>query len=494
MSLEAFLLLLKNRWRVVALFVVAGLVMGALVATLSPREYESSTTLYVSTQADAQNPTFAYQGSLLSEQRVKSYVQLMTSGRVVEAVIRDQRLDEDSGALQQRISVTSEPDTVLLTATVRDRDPDRAASIANSLGAQFVGLVEQVEQPADRSQRPPVAVRIVEPGTVAGVPVSPRVSLDLAAGVIAGLLIGLGGAIARDRLDNKVRSTETLASVTGLPILGNVAYSAALASQPLGASNDALGSEYDSLQRIRANLDFVNLGDECKVLQFASAVSGEGKTTTVCNLGTVLARAGFRVFLIDADLRQPRVADYLNLESAVGLSSVLSGRVELGHAVQRAGQLTVLTSGPLPPNPADLVASSQMVTLVADLEHSYDYVLVDGPPLLAVADATSLTRVVDGVVLVCRADKTPRQEISEAMAALDQSSARVVGAVLTMSRASQRATYGYGYPTVGTVDPEARHRSRASSVPEAQEDADTVSTSVRQGDLSDRPRPSPRKG
>jgi len=211
-----------------------------------------------------------------------------------------------------------------------------------------------------------------------------------------------------------------------------------------------------------------------------SSVAGEGKSTTACNLALTLASAGTRVILVEGDLRRPRVADYMGLEGAVGLTDVLIGRAALDDVLQPWGSspLSVLTSGALPPNPSEMLSSAQMGELIASLRTRADMVLIDSPPLLPVTDAAVLTRECDGALLVVRQGRTTREQLTRSLEALRSVGARLLGTVLNMAATGGAHGYGYGYyagyyasrsdrPRLASVEPPAsyapdrqRHRSR----------------------------------
>jgi capsular exopolysaccharide synthesis family protein len=190
----------------------------------------------------------------------------------------------------------------------------------------------------------------------------------------------------------------------------------------------------EAFRQLRTNLQFLDVDTPHKVVVITSSMPSEGKSTTLANLAIALGSAGQRVLAIEADLRRPKLADMLGLERSVGLTSVLSGRVRPEHAVQHwsGGKFDFLASGPLPPNPSELLASQHMATLLRDLRGRYDIVLLDTPPLLPVTDAAAVGPATDGAVLVCRFKATTRDQVARAVDALEAVSTPLLGTVLTM--------------------------------------------------------------
>jgi capsular exopolysaccharide synthesis family protein len=190
----------------------------------------------------------------------------------------------------------------------------------------------------------------------------------------------------------------------------------------------------EAYRTLRTNLDFASLDQALKTLVVTSAGVGEGKSTTLANLAVVSAEAGRQVILVDADLRRPTLHQIFGLDNAKGLTTVMMDESSLASPpLQKTGVagLLVLTSGPLPPNPADLMGSRRMEEVIAVLAEQADQVFFDTPPVVAVTDAAVLATKVDGVLLVVSAGKTRRDHARTAVERLEQINARLVGTVLT---------------------------------------------------------------
>lgn len=190
----------------------------------------------------------------------------------------------------------------------------------------------------------------------------------------------------------------------------------------------------EAYRTLRTNLDFAGLDQALKTLVITSAAGGEGKSTTMANLAVVSAQAGRKVVLVDADLRRPMLHQIFNLDNERGLTTVMMDESALASPpLQKTGidGLSVLTSGPLPPNPADLMGSRRMEEVIVELVERADQVLFDTPPVVAVTDAAVLATKVDGVLLVISAGQTRREYARTAVQRLEQINARLVGTVLT---------------------------------------------------------------
>jgi capsular exopolysaccharide synthesis family protein len=179
----------------------------------------------------------------------------------------------------------------------------------------------------------------------------------------------------------------------------------------------------------------------------SSSIPGEGKSTIAINLAVSLADSGSRVILVDADLRRPSIAEYVGIEGAVGLTTVLIGRAEVEDVVQPLGQtsLDLLPAGQIPPNPSELLGSMAMADLLEQLSGLYDMVLLDSPPLLPVTDAVVLSNLAGGAVVVVGADRIHRPQLLQSLESLETAGAHLFGIVMNKIARREAAAYAYGY-------------------------------------------------
>jgi non-specific protein-tyrosine kinase len=194
-------------------------------------------------------------------------------------------------------------------------------------------------------------------------------------------------------------------------------------------------------------LQYVDVDNPPKTVVITSSVPSEGKSTTACNLAIALAQAGSRVLLIEADLRRPKVAEYLGVDGSNGLTDVLIGKTTPENAIVtwQRGLLDFLPAGTIPPNPSELLGSHQMAELLKELGKRYDIILLDAPPLLPVTDAAIMATAADGAILVARSGNTTKEQIRQAADALQQVNARLLGTVLNFAPQRKRRGYGSNY-------------------------------------------------
>lgn len=465
MELRDYLRIARRRWVLIVASVVVAVAVAALVTFQMTPQYASSARLFVSTSTSDSGE--AYQGSLFSAQRVQSYADLATGEELARRVIEANDLQMEPGDLAEQIDTTVVPETVLLEVTVTDPSPQRARALAQSVAQELTVFVSELERPEGRDNAP-IKATIVDPASVPESPVSPQPVRNLGLAFVLGLLLGLGLAVLRELLDTTVKTQEDVVETAGAPVMGTISFDTAAVKKPLVTELSSHAPRVEAFRVLRTNLQFVNVDGDSKVFVVTSSVPEEGKTTTATNLAITLAQAGQRVLLLEADLRRPRIGDNLQLETVVGLTTVLVGRIGLEDAMQETAvpNLSVLTSGAIPPNPAELIQSHAMQDVLDQARKMYDVIIVDAPPLLPVTDAALLTAQSDGALLVVRHGRTTKEQLRHSVERLEAVEGRVLGVVINMVPHRRGGGYGDGYGYSYGYAPRPGRRSRDESVPE----------------------------
>ena len=444
MDLQTYVAVLRRRWLLIVSIALAAIVGAALYTFQATPQYSSAARLFVSTSAsdDAQ----AFQGSQFSLQRVKSYADMVSGNEVAKRVIAQLKLDDTPRELAKQITAISKPDTVILTIRVTDPSPKRATTLANAVAREFVGYVAELETPPGKDEAT-IKATVIDEATEPVNPVSPKPLRNLGSAALLGLLLGAGLALIRDALDNSVKSDKELENLTHAPVIGSIPFDSVADDHPLITDIDRYSPRSEAFRVLRTNLQFIDPDKNRKVFVVTSALPEEGKSTTACNLAIALAQGGEHVILVEADLRRPRIPEYLKVERSVGLTTVLVGRIDLDEAIQTPiPGLDVLTSGSNPPNPAELLKTQAMSNLIDVLRRRYDVVIIDAPPLLPVTDAALVAAMSDGALLVIRYGKTTRDQVRAAEARLEAVNSHPAGVMLNMTPARRRGLYGgYGY-------------------------------------------------
>ena len=270
--------------------------------------------------------------------------------------------------------------------------------------------------------------------------------------MILGLLIAVGIAFLVEHLDDTVKSPEDVTEVAGIPTLGAIVRMKPVKGEEysLTALRNPRAPATEGFRTLRTNLEFTSVDEPVRSILVTSAVPGEGKTTIASNLAVVFAQSGKKVLLLDADLRRPGIHRAFDLPNAFGLTNLLRAEEVPLDAVAHATaepNLRVITTGPLPPNPAELLASQRMKSVLARLGREVDMIVVDSPPLQVVTDAAILATEVDGTLLVIDAGRTRKGSVRNAAEALSRVGAKVLGA--TVNRLSDRVGNYYYYHYYG---------------------------------------------
>jgi capsular exopolysaccharide synthesis family protein len=474
-------------------------VVGTLAYTaLQQRQYTSTAQVLIQPSGTPQLNQSSQ--ATVSPTDVQTQVQLVTSAPVEAAVAR-----QLGSAPEVSVQPVSQTDVIGISAT--DHLPHRAAAVANAYSNEYVnyrrtqavnGLLAAAKQIQDRIsdldgqiaalnaqagkpgnqtsvQQSVTALtnqqaaykaqlgqlqlssavdtggaQVVTPARVPTAPSSPRPVRNGLLAVVVGLVLGVALAFLADYLDDSVRTKDDLERASHeTPVLGLVPVVSGWKKKHdtrVVSWSDPASPPAEAYRSLRTSIQFRALDRPIQTLQVTSPSSAEGKTTTVANLAVVMAAAGQQVAVVCCDLRRPRIHEFFGLSNEVGFTSVLVGRTTLSGALQPVpgvAGLRLLASGPLPPNPAEVLVSDRAGEVLSSVQAASDVVLVDCPPILPVTDAAALSARVDATLVVASARQTKGKAIGRALELLGQIGAPVVGTVLNGATADD--AYGYEY-------------------------------------------------
>lgn len=359
-------------------------------------------------------------------------------------------IEEDLRATQQQIEATQE--RVAALTALDERTPAQDAELAALEGRLVTLRSTYATLLSFASTNATNLLSVVEPAVPVEDPVAPRPMLNTLLAAVLGLLIAVAIAFVIDSLNDNIRDSDDVQAVVGLATLGTISrmrneesraplYQLASILYPRSGVSEAY-------RALRTNVEFSSIDAPVRTLLVTSALPREGKTVTAANLAVVFAQAGRRVILVDADLRQPGVHRIFDIPNDRGLTTLLrSDDVPLDAVVRGTEQamLRLLPTGPLPPNPAELLGSQRMRAVVDRLVAAADLVIFDAPPLQAVTDASIMSSFVDGTLLVVDAQRSHRRAVRLGSESLARAGANVLGVVLNRVAAADRATYGEYY-------------------------------------------------
>lgn len=439
------------------------------------------------------------------ERGMETQVQLLQMRPLLENTIRALSLGMTADALAQNVTVSTVGQTNIIQVSVRYTDPRMAADIANRLADEFVvwsrdhrresiaaaadevdarlteaedriltlgrriqaegrqeelaaelqiaigaytTLAEKRETLLIQEQLETGAARIVSEAVYNPQPVSPNPLRNALLGLSLGLVLGIGLALLNEYLDNTLKSTEEVEGALGAPVLGLIPLEKLEKDEKrkLTIIENPGSPAAEAYRVLRNSLDFINFEHNIKTLLITSAAPAEGKSTVAANLAASLVQAGKRVVLVSCDFRRPTTETFFGIQNIIGLSDVLRGSQTMKAALQRPGdeRLLVMTSGKMPPNPSELLGSNKMKELIESLEEWADWVILDAPPLLAVADPSAVARWVDGVLMVTKAGSSTRETATKGRELLEMVGARILGSVVWgLQQGEQGGGYGY---------------------------------------------------
>lgn len=443
MDLRDLLSVLRTRWVViVAATLVSGIV--ALVASLlTAPTYQARIQFYVTVAGGENAAASAYQGSLGAQQRVQSYAALVESSEIVEQVVDAANVDVEPAAVASSVTATADSKTVILDVAVEDSEPKRAMQLADAFGEVLPEVINRLETPDGGGPALAKLTEISSPQLPTD-PIAPKTGRNVAIGLLLGFLLGVAIALLNNAFDRRVKTKEQLEQITGGPVVGSIPFredeDRDKDAEHIVPFKEGHSPAAEAFRRLRTNLRFLNVDNPPRVIVLTSSVAMEGKSETAVNLSLALAEAGNSVLLVEADLRRPRVVNYMSMPDQVGLTNILSGQAEFAQVVQatRHEGVDLLACGPLPPNPSELLASDTAQRLFSSLRSKYDYVLVDSPPLLPVTDGALLAKITDGALLIVRDHRTTTDQVGQAVDNLRKAFADLIGTVMIANKPARK--------------------------------------------------------
>lgn len=441
MTLHDYIAALRKYWAVIVLLAVAGAGLAYAYAQSQPNQYRAQSSVIV-IPARGDNVSELVQGSNYVRNLVQTYTELAISPLVLNPVLNRLDLDMSPSSLGRSVTVETALDSTIIRISATSTDPVQAQEIANAVAEELSDAVAEVS-PVGADGEPAVRIRTISEAGVPTVPFAPNPQQTALIGLLVGAAIGAVFAVLRRLLATRLTTAADVQDITETPVLGEVYGTTGGRTLPSSVLTDPRGAVTESLRGLVAGLRFASVDGASKVLLVTSAASGEGKSSISVAMSLVLAESGNRVCLIDADLRRSSISTLTQLEGAVGLTSVLVGESTFEDALQKWGAegVRVLTSGVLPPNPGQLLTSTQLRHVIDTARDQFDYVIIDSPPVLAVSDPLWIAPLADGVIVVSRAHKTRRDALLRTLNALEKARTRIIGVVLNGSKLVNKTPY-----------------------------------------------------
>lgn len=315
----------------------------------------------------------------------------------------------------------------------------------------FEAIVKRIKEQGITQDIKTVTVWVIEKAEVPASPAKPNKFRNILLGLVIGLMGGIGLAFFVEYLDNTVKSAEDVEQRFNVPVLGIIE----LLDKQKGPADDIVLREphaniTENYRAVRTSIMLSTADRPPKHILVTSIAPQEGKTTTAVNLAAILAQSGHNVLLMDADLRRPRLRRIFGIETDSGLSTYLAGTSDIEFFTPKGIEhLQVVPSGPVPPNPSELIGSKHLQDLLASLEEKFDFVVWDSPPLFAAAESLVLSKMLSGTIIVTRAGKTTYKELERGIKSMQDIEARVLGVVINGLNIKENMRYNYNYRYYG---------------------------------------------
>ena len=433
MTRDTPLAVIWRRRTIVLVTLLAFVVTTAVVSKTLNKVYSTDSTLLIALPADAQT----FDTVQASQAIARSYAEIINSPNLAARVARRLGGDTTKSEILDKTSFEPITETQLLEITAEDGDGARAKLIADTYADVFIDYAETNLTPTTQA-----TISLADAAPIPRSAARPKPTLYTLVAAMLGLGIGLALAFLRDRIDDRVRTPEEVEATFDVPVLARIPYR--------GRHERSVIAFKEAYRVLRTNLEFERTGAPVKSIAVTSGSEGEGKTTTVSELAIAIAEVGREVIVVEGDLRRPNLQGTLvDWEEPLwpGLSNYLVEAVPIDDAIHPTGQpkISIVPAGPLPPSPSALLESRRAHELVSLLTERADVVLIDCPPLNIAADASVISRLVDGVVFLLDLSSSKERRVRDGLRQLQAVKAETLGFVLNRDASAQVSRYEYYY-------------------------------------------------
>jgi polysaccharide biosynthesis transport protein len=447
---EIGIILLKKWYFIVVCFVLATGSTFVVTRFYMDKVYRAETTLFLGKEKDKIGG-LSFTDLQVSNQLVVDYREMLKT-RLVAERIKD-KIGVDPSVFQKGVDVKTVKDSRLLSISYEDTDPEIAARVVNELGNIIAQLAADIIEVKN--------VRIIDTAVVPTAPVKPSLTTNVGLAGVLGILLGVGLIYLLELVDNTFKKPDELEKKVGMAVVGTIPRLAGgnrtkdkqLTEKEYLANmitiNDPKAPASEAYRELRTNLHFKSVDQQLKSLVVTSSSLGDGKTVTAANLAVVMAKSGKSVVIVDADLRKPKLDKYFGISPKAGLTNVFTddkGSVKLPITeIKDVPNLHVITSGPVPPNPSELLSSKKAEAFFKELREQYDLVIIDTPPVGVVTDAAIVSGIADGTLVVVAAGQTRQDAVKRSLKALENVKDKITGFVMTKLDLSRNGYYSYEY-------------------------------------------------
>lgn len=450
---ELMYLLLKRWYLIVICFALATGTAFAVTQFYLKPVYKAQTTLFLGKENGKVALSFA--DIQVNNQLVVDYREILKSRRVAEEI--QQKLGVDAEKFQGNVDVRTVKDSRIFSISYEDTDPELAANVVNELATIIQQMASDIIEVKN--------VKVIDTAKVPKNPIKPNKKMNIGLAGLLGLLLGASLIYLLEFVDHTFKKPEEVERQLGLNVIGTIPkFEGGKRGKRKTKDQKELEQEYlknlitnndpkapatEAFRELRTNLHYTSIDKEIKTIVVTSPSMSDGKSVTAVNLAVTLARGGNKVLIMDADLRKPKVHLYFGIKNNEGLTNILtdtkdSVKIKVSEKSD-IPNLYILTSGPTPPNPYEMLSSNKMQRLMEQLKGEYDVIIVDTPPVGQVTDAAILAGITDGTMLVVASSESRIDMAKRAKKALESVSAHIIGVVLTKLDTGRTSYYSYKY-------------------------------------------------
>ncbi|MFZ5986469.1 MAG: polysaccharide biosynthesis tyrosine autokinase [Bacillota bacterium] len=453
-DIRELMYLLLKRWYLIAIcFELATVSAFAVTQFYLKPVYKAQSTLFLGKENGKVDLSFA--DIQVNNQLVVDYREILKSRRVAEDI--QQKLGVDAGKFQGNVDVRTVKDSRIFSISYEDTDPELAANVVNELATIIQQMASDIIEVKN--------VKVIDTAKVPKNPIKPNKKMNIGLAGLLGLLLGASLIYLLEFVDHTFKKPEEVERQLGLNVIGTIPkFEGGKRGKKKNKDQKELEQEYlknlitkndpkapatEAFRELRTNLHYASIDKEIKTIVVTSPSMSDGKSVTAVNLAVTLARGGKKVLLMDADLRKPKVHLYFGIKNNEGLTNILtdtkdSVKIKVSEKSD-IPNLYILTSGPTPPNPYEMLSSNKMQRLMEQLKGEYDVIIIDTPPVGQVTDAAILAGITDGTMLVVASSESRIDMAKRAKKALESVSAHIIGVVLTKLDIGRASYYNYKY-------------------------------------------------
>lgn len=427
--------IIKQRLMLIVIATVVAVAATGLISfyVLIP-QYEATATLLV--QPVNLFEEITYNDLIANEKLVTTYTEIIKSRMIAQDVILRMNLNIPEQELLKNVKVIGIKNTLITAITVISPDPLQAVSIANCFAQSFRDNLSEIMKVEN--------VSILDEAKLEDnpKPVSPKPLLNMLIMLFLIFNTGIFLAIFSEMMDKTVKLQGYTNEIFGLPLLGIIS-KYPQRRESIFCLDMPKSPQAEAFRTLRTNVNYMQLSKKIRTLQITSSMPKEGKSMIIANLAVAMAQEKKKILLMDCDLRKPSIHNIFGITNSYGITSILTGELDVHQVIIKTKQLNldVITSGPIPPNPSELLAMERAKQLIEQLKEEYDTILFDSPPVLPVTDGQILAKYADAVVMIIKLGSTQSESVKQAKYMLEHVNARLIGVVLNYGKSQSKDYY-----------------------------------------------------